>query len=244
MLALVGRAENVPMAPDYGKSMVQVYREVARDITVKQGQIDILLAASGVDGNDSLPSWVPDWRCEAKSKRPILLVNRYLMMKLCVSGSMNMVVFNGHGYHAAGNFEAFALFSDDLNVLKVLGKKLDSIAEVCKADMAELRDDNATDQSFDFVLRPKSISIKTRRRESGKREHTTDPQDTSILLTTLTGGGKTEWNKWAPTMRNIMQQRRLFIPRNGHIGTGPVDAQCSDVVIHHLRLQFPYYTST
>jgi hypothetical protein len=239
MLALVGGAENVSMAPDYGKSMVQVYREVARDIIVKQGQMDILLAASGVDGNDGLPSWVPDWRCEANAKKPILLVNRHLMMKLYVLGSMDMVVLNGHGYRVAGNSEAFALFSDDLSVLTVLGKKLGSIAEVCKADITELRDDDFTNQSFDFVLQSKFVSTKTRRSESGIREHTADQQDTSILLTTLTGGGKTEWDKWAPTMRNIMRKRRLFISRNGHIGIGPVDAQPSDVVFIISGCNFP-----
>ena len=73
MLGLVGEAEDVSVAPDYSKSMEQVYREVARDIIVKQGQIDILLAASGIDGNDDLPSWVPDWRCEANAKSRLYL---------------------------------------------------------------------------------------------------------------------------------------------------------------------------
>jgi hypothetical protein len=240
MLPLVGGAENVSMVPDYGKSMVQVYREVAREIIVKQGQMDILLAASGVDGNDGLPSWVPDWRCEANAKKPVLLVNRHLMMKLFISGSMNMVVLNGHGYRAAGNSEAFALFSDDLSVLTVLGKKLDRIAEVCGADIAKSRDDdNFTDQSFDFVLRSKFVSTKTRRRESGKRGTITDLQDTSILFTTLTGGGKTQRGKQASTMRNTMRQRRLFVSQNGHIGIGPVDTQPGDVIFIISGCNFP-----
>lgn len=239
VLALVGEAEDVSVAPDYGKSMEQVYREVARDIIVKQGQMDILLAASGVDGKDGLPSWVPDWRCEANAKKPTLLVNRHLMMKLFFTGSMDMVVLYGHGYRAAGNSEAFASFSDDLSVLTVLGKKLDSIAEVCEADIVELRDDDFTSQAFNFILRSKFVSTKTRQRELGKREHTTDSRDTSILLTTLTGGGKTEYDMRAPTMRNIMRQRRLFVSRNGHIGIGPVNAQPDDVVFIISGCNFP-----
>ncbi|KAJ4311623.1 hypothetical protein N0V94_007851 [Neodidymelliopsis sp. IMI 364377] len=224
MLALVGETDNISMAPNYGKSMVQVYREVARDIMVRQGQMDILLAASGVDGDDSLPSWVPDWRCEANAKKPTLLVNRHLMMKLFFSGSMDMVVLRGHGYRAGGNSEAFASFSDDLSVLTVLGKEFDSIAEVCKADIGELPDDDFTNQCFDFVLRSKFVSSKTRRRESKQRENTTDAQGSSILLMTLAGGGGIEKGKRRSTMTNIMRQRRLFITRHGHIGIGPVNA--------------------
>jgi hypothetical protein len=239
MLALVGETDNISMAPDYGKSMVQVYREVARDIMVRQGQMDILLAASGVDGNDSLPSWVPDWRCEANAKKPTLLVNRHLMMKLFCSGSMDMVVLQGHGYRAAGNSEAIASFSDDLSMLTVLGMKLDSIAEVCKADIAELADDDFISQCFEFVLRSKFVSSKIRRKESGKREHVIDAQDSSILLMTLAGGSEIEKEKWTSTMRNIMRQRRLFITRHGHIGIGPVDAQPSDMVFIISGCNFP-----
>jgi hypothetical protein len=103
----------------------------------QEGSDGFLLAASGVDGNDELPSWVPDWRREANAKKPILLVNRHLMLKLFFGGSMIMVVLRGHGYRAAGNSVASASFSDDLRVLTVLGKKLDRTAEVCEANIAD-----------------------------------------------------------------------------------------------------------
>jgi hypothetical protein len=239
MLPLVGEAEDVSMAPDYGKSMKQVYREVARDIIIKQGQMDILLAASGVNSNNGLPSWVPDWRCEANAKKPTLLVNRHLMMKLYFTGSMDMVVLEGHGYRAAGNSEAVASFSDDMNVLTVLGKKLDKLTEVCEADITELRNTDFTDQAFDFVLRSRFVSTNTRWRESGERQRTTDSSDTSILLTTLTGGGNIRSDKRAPTMRNIMRRRRLFVSQHGHLGIGPVDAQPNDVVVIISGCNFP-----
>jgi hypothetical protein len=239
MLALVGATEDVSMTPDYGKSMQQVYREVARDIISKEGQMDILLAASGVNGNNGLPSWVPDWRYEANAKKPTLLVNRHLMMKLYTSGSMDAVVLEGHGYRAAGNSEAVAFFSDDLNVLTVLAKKCDKLAEVCEADITELQDTEFTDQAFDFVLRSKFVSTNTRWRESGEQQRSTDSSDTSILLTTLTGGGNIRNDRRAPTMRNIMRRRRLFVTQGGHLGIGPVDAQPNDEIFIISGCNFP-----
>lgn len=239
MLALVDQADHTTMAPDYSKSVIQVYRETAREIIVKQGQLDILLAASGINGGHDLPSWVPDWRCEANAKKPVLLVNRHMMMKLYISGSMDMVVLDGHGYRAAGNSEATASFNGDLSVLTVLGKQIDSIAEVCCADIAELQDDDFTDKSFDFVSKSKFVSFWARRSEANKRKSIINPESTAPLLTTLTAGGTEDWDKRAPTMRNIMRQRRLFITRNGRFGIGPVDAQSGDVVHVISGCNFP-----
>jgi hypothetical protein len=239
MLALVDQADYATIAPDYSKPVMQVYRETAREIIVKQGQLDILLAASGVNGSHDLPSWVPDWRCEANAKKPVLLVNRHLMMKLYVSGSMDMVVLNGHGYRAAGNSEAVASFNDDSSVLTVLGKQFDSITEVYHADIDKLQDNDFIDKCFEFVLKSKFVSFWARRREAKKRRCTTNPKSTTPLLTTLTAGGTEDWDKWAPTMRNIMRQRRLFITRDGRFGIGPVDAQSGDVVHVISGCNFP-----
>ena len=239
MLALVDQADHTTMAPDYSKSVIQVYRETAREIIVKQGQLDILLAASGINGGHDLPSWVPDWRCEANAKKPVLLVNRHMMMKLYISGSMDMVVLDGHGYRAAGNSEATASFNGDSSVLTVLGKQIDSIAELCSADIAELQDDEFTEKTFDFVSKSKFVSFWARRREANKRKCTANPKSTTPLLTTLTAGGTEDWDKRAPTMRNIMRQRRLFITRNGRFGIGPVDAQSGDVVHVISGCNFP-----
>jgi hypothetical protein len=240
VLGLTGEAIDggTSMAPDYRKSVEQVYRETARDIITKEGRIDILLAASGVDSKDNLPSWVPDWRSEATAKRPTLLVNRHLLMKLAYSGSMDMAVLEGHGYRAAGNSEAFALFSDDLRVLTVSSSKLDSIAEVCDVDIATMRNEDFVDQAIDFILRSKFVSRRTRRKELANRECTPNSQEASILLTTLTGG-KARYDERAPTMRNIMRQRRLFVTKNGHVGIGPVNAQPHDIVFIISGCNFP-----
>ncbi|KAG9192732.1 hypothetical protein G6011_11466 [Alternaria panax] len=241
VLGLAGEPKNedISIAPDYRKSMDQVYRETAREIITKEGRMDILLAASGIDGNDDLPSWVPDWRSEATVKRPILLVNRQLLMKLAWPGSMDMAILEGHGYRAAGNSEAFALFSDNLRALTVLSKKLDSIAEVCDADIITMSEGDFIDQSFDFVVRSKFVASKTRRKESAMRGCTTESLDTSILITALTGGGRIKYDEWAPTMRNIMRKRRLFITKNGYTGIGSVDAQPHDMVFIISGCNFP-----
>ncbi|KZM28550.1 uncharacterized protein EKO05_0005580 [Ascochyta rabiei] len=239
MLALVGEAENVSLIPDYSKSMEQVYREVAREIIFKQGQMDILLAASGVDSADGIPSWVPDWRCETAANKPSLLVNRHLMMKLYYTGSMDKVVLNGHGYRAAGDSEVFASFSNELSVLTVLSKRLDRVAEVCDANIAELQDHDFTERAFDFILQSEFVSEKTKRKESYARNHSDGSKVASILLTTLTGGGKIKDDRWAPTIRNIMRQRRLFVSQDGRLGIGPKAAQPGDVIFIISGCNFP-----
>jgi hypothetical protein len=160
-------------------------------------------------------------------------------MKLAYSGSMNMAILKGHGYLAAGSSEAFAQFSDDLKALTVLSKKWDSIAEVCDADITATSNDEFVDQICEFILRSKFISSRRRRRELTRREHATDSQDTSMLMATLTGGGRIWYDEYAPTMRNVMRQRRLFITKNGRIGIGPVDAQPHDVVFIISGCNFP-----
>ncbi|KAL1799894.1 hypothetical protein ACET3X_000236 [Alternaria dauci] len=241
VLGLVGETKDGDscMVPDYRKSVDQVYREIAREIMTKEGRMDILLAASGINGDEELPSWVPDWRCEATVGRPILLVNRKLLMKLTYAGSMDMAILSGHGYLAAGNSEAFTSFSDDLRALTVLSKKLDSIAEVCEADITAMGNDEFINQAFDFVLRSKYISSRTRRKELAGRECSNNSEDTSILITALTGGGRMPYDERAPTMRNIMRQRRLFITKKGYIGIGPVNVRPNDVVFIISGCNFP-----
>ncbi|KAH6859114.1 heterokaryon incompatibility protein-domain-containing protein [Alternaria rosae] len=215
VLGLVGDAEGVSMAPDYRKPMEQVYKETARDIMGREGRMDILLTASGIHGDDGLPSWVPDWRREANAKEPVLLFIRHLLMKLAHGESTDLFVLLGHGYRAAGNSEAFASFSEGSRVLTVLSRKLDSLAEVWYVDIVAIRDDEFINRAFDFILQSEFVSTKARRKVSVEREQPPHTRDGSLLLMTLTGGGN---------------QRRLFVTKNGHIGICPVDAQSRDMV--------------
>lgn len=239
MLALVDKSAGLSLSANYGKSVEEVYKEAARDIILKQDQMDILLAASGVGGTEGLPSWVPDWRCEANAKKPVLLVNRHLLMKLACSGSMDMAVLDGHGYRAAGNTKASASFSDNLNVLTVLGKNFDSIAEVCEADVAVQQDDEFTEHCSAFAIQSKFVLAEIRNGELKRKQSTIDSSSTSTLLTTLAGGGTEDRDRWAPTIRNIMRGRRLFITRRGHIGIASTDIQPNDVVYIISGCNFP-----
>ena len=239
VLGLVGDVEGVSVAPDYHKSVNQVYRETAHHIVAKEGRLDILLAASGVHGKDGLPSWVPDWRREAYEKKPVLLVNRHLLMTLCYSGSTDMVVLQGHGYRAAGNSQPYCSFSQDLHVMTVLGIQLDSIAEVWDVDIAAMRDGEFIKQAFDFILKSKFVSTEARQIVSAEGAHLATERHSSIVMTTLTGGGNVEYDMRAPTMRNIMRQRRLFVTKQGYIGIGPVEARSRDVVFIISGCNFP-----
>ncbi|KAI4945584.1 hypothetical protein J4E91_007927 [Alternaria rosae] len=239
VLGLVGDAQGNSVEPDYRKSMDQVYRETAHHIISKEGRLDILLAASGIQSNDGLPSWVPDWRREAYAKKPILLVNRHLLMKLCYSGSTDMVVLQGHGYRAAGNSEPYSSFSQDFRVMTVLGIQLDSIAEVWGVDVAAMRDGEFISRAFDFILQSKFVSSEARQIVSAEREKLATSRHGSIVMTTLTGGCNVRYDRRAPTMRNIMRQRRLFVTKQGYIGIGPVEARSHDTVFIISGCNFP-----
>ncbi|KAI4927818.1 hypothetical protein J4E85_006330 [Alternaria conjuncta] len=238
-LGLVGDTQGISVTPDYGKSMDQVYRETAHHIMANEGRLDILLAASGIHSNDGLPSWVPDWRREAYAKKPVLLVNRHLLMKLCYPGSIVMAVLQGHGYRAAGNSEPYSSFSQDLRVMTVLGIQFDSIAEVWDVDVAAMRDGEFIDQAFDFILQSKFLSTEARQIVSAERADLATSRHSSIVMTTLTGGGNVRNDRRAPTMRNIMRQRRLFVTKQGYIGIGPVEARSRDVVFIISGCNFP-----
>jgi hypothetical protein len=159
-----------------------------------------------------------------------LLFNRHLMMKLYYTESMDMVVLRGHGYRAAGDSQAFASFSDNARVLTVKAQNLDNIAEVCNTEVTEVRDDDFMNHVFDVFVQSKFIPENTRQIEADRRTQAIDSQNESIVVTTITGGGKAKHDSRAPTMRNIMRQRRLFISQNGHIGIGPKNVQPNDIV--------------
>ncbi|KAF1919969.1 heterokaryon incompatibility protein-domain-containing protein [Ampelomyces quisqualis] len=239
MLSLAGEHEHVSMKPDYTKSTEQVYREAARDIIVNHGQMDILLAASGIHQNDGLPTWVPDWRRKAFTKKPTLLVNRHLMLRLLYGGSMSSAVLEGHGYRAAGNSKPLASFSNNLSVLTVRSQKIDVIAEVCEADIATMQDDDFLNQAFDFILRSEFVPASTRQHEADVRTQSDAAKDTSTLFATLTGGGKIPDDNWASIIRNVMQRRRLFVTRDGRFGIAPLNAQPADVVVLISGCNFP-----
>ncbi|PSN60268.1 hypothetical protein BS50DRAFT_579418 [Corynespora cassiicola Philippines] len=235
--ALVNQAEDIP-APDYTKSMRQVYCEVARDIIANKGQMDILLAASGTNNSSSLPSWVPDWRCEANAKKPTLLVNRGYMMTLFREGSMAEPELYGHGYHASGNSKPVAWFSKDLSVLTVLAKKVDSVAEIGGADIEKFDDDHFIQESVDFVRRSKSASAKIKLSEEAAGTNNPDSIDVSLVISVLAGGWFREEDQ-SLVIRNTMRQRRLLVSKQGYIGIGPVDTQVGDVVFIISGCNFP-----
>jgi len=123
--------------------------------------------------------------------------------------------------------------------MTVLGIQLDSIAEVWDVDVAAMCDGEFINQAFDFIIQSKFMSTEARQIVSAERgELAISPHD-SIVMTTLTGGGNVEYDRRAPTMRNIMRQRRLFVTKQGFIGIGPVEARSRDVVFIISGCNFP-----
>jgi hypothetical protein len=76
VFALIGLAvekDRQKLAPDYSKSVAQVYAETAKHIITSTGLLDILSfnTNSEIDENGMLPSWAPDWRLGASRPYPL-----------------------------------------------------------------------------------------------------------------------------------------------------------------------------
>ncbi|KXH54045.1 heterokaryon incompatibility protein [Colletotrichum salicis] len=118
--------------PDYNRSVKQVFCAAARDIIRGEDSLDILLAGGRMKREDeaiSLPSWVPDWRREYSplQGRPMPLVDRSRIPSLFVTGSIESLVVNGHGFTASAGAKPLAWFSHDLDRLHVRAVFVDEV---------------------------------------------------------------------------------------------------------------------
>ncbi|KAK1722710.1 uncharacterized protein BDZ83DRAFT_628255 [Colletotrichum acutatum] len=134
MLSLAGSLRGLSK-PDYKRSVKQVFCGAARDIIRGKTSLEILLAAGRIKRQDEeipLPSWVPDWRREHSplKGRPKPLVDRSRIHSLFVTGSIESLVVNGHGFTACSSAVPVAWFSHDLERLHVRAVFIDEVDSV------------------------------------------------------------------------------------------------------------------
>ncbi|KAL6797223.1 heterokaryon incompatibility domain-containing protein, partial [Trichoderma sp. SZMC 28013] len=225
VLGLVGKEYNDTLPDiDYCKTMEQVYREAASFIMMKEKSLDLLLAASGPNHQESLPSWAPDWRREANEHRPALFVNASLMRIQCYFiGSTDALYLHGHGYSASGQLEPQISFCDDFSILNVHAMHLDTVTEV-STDLG-----NAP-SAESIVQCAQSILDKPHHEETLQPE---DAVDDRKLKRILTAGAFIDPNTLRTedqVIENVMRLRRLFVTSNNHFCIGPSKIQVGDVV--------------
>ena len=237
VLGLLGDGEDKAHPPpkaDYSKSVDQVYRETAAFIIKNEDSLDILLAASGLEGQEKgLPCWVPDWRRTGNDHRPALFVNASRMRPLLYfSGSTEEAVFNGHGYSASGNSKVEARFSDDLKTVHVRGFSFDNIAEIGPSC--------GDDPSVDDIIEG-ARSVLSRISSNGITLPEIPEEE---LRTILRAGSFTEkredlFRSEDQVIKNVMGKRRFFVTKEGKLCVGPVRAEVGDLVYYIAGCNFP-----
>ncbi|KAH0489768.1 hypothetical protein TgHK011_001267 [Trichoderma gracile] len=234
VLGLVGKASS-DMLPhiDYSKSMEQVYREAASFIMTKEKSLDLLLAASGLHSQGTLPSWVPDWRRAANECRPALFINASLMRIQCYFiGSAEALYLNGHGYSASGQLEARMSFNQDLSLLCVHGLLLDAITETSA--------DCGRSSSIDSIIRvAQSLMRKSYWSGSSPPKAPLSEQELKRILTAGSFIDPHSLRTESQVIENVMRLRRCFVTKGGHFCIGPSETQPSDVVSILAGCSFP-----
>ncbi|KAL6898484.1 heterokaryon incompatibility domain-containing protein [Trichoderma evansii] len=219
ILGLVGK-DYIDTLPniDYSKSIEEVYREVTSLIITKEKSLDILLAASGPDNGETLPSWVPDWRKKANKHRPALFINASFMRMQCYhSGSTDAVYFHGHGYPASGDMGPQVIFHNDINMLQVRAVMFDSISEVSA--------NFGNDLSAANIIEQARITLSNSR-----------PGGSSSLNTRTSDGEL----KKIVSAGSFIDPRSVFsITNDGYLSIGPSRLQAGDLISIIAGCSFP-----
>jgi hypothetical protein len=234
ILGLVGKdySDTLPDI-DYSKSMEQVYRETASFIMMREKTLDLLLAASGLQSQGTLPSWVPDWRRAANEYRPALFINASLMRIQCYFiGSAEALYLNGHGYSASGGLEARVAFNDDLSILCVYGLLFDAVTEV-SADCGAF-------PSYDNIIRASdSLMRKSYRNGPSLPKAPLGEKELKRILTAGSFIDPHSLRTESQVIENVMRLRRCFVTKGGHFCVGPSKTQPGDVVSILAGCNFP-----
>lgn len=234
VLGLVGK-EYIDSLPDidYSKSIEQVYQEASSFIIMKEKSLDLLLAASGLNDEGILPSWVPDWRRAANEYRPALFINASLVrIQCCFMGAASALYLNGHGYSASGRAEPQMSFRDNLNILHVHAVIFDTVTEVSAycgsglsaASIIQCAQSTITKSHHNGTLLPANIV-------NGKE-----------LKRILAAGAFIDPNSLrteSQVIENVMRLWRFFITSGGHFCIGPSKVQLGDVISIIAGCSFP-----
>lgn len=224
IMALVGDDHKCSLRPDYSLSMVDVYTAATLDLIQHEESLDILLAANGLDRSDGLPSWVPDWRSAANTRRPTLFVNRSRLSTLYWNGSMEQVRVHGHGYNACSSLKPSYTFDDGSKTLRVLSMPIDIVSELNEVHGEGFTEEYALERActlFRKVGGTASLS-KTQLRE---------------VKIVLSAGPFESTTKGV--MENVLKKRRFFMTQQRRLAIGPAQTAQGDIICLIAGCNFP-----
>lgn len=111
-LGLATDASRESLVPDYTKSTEQIYKELVKDLIMRQNDLEVLAFAALKTASSDLPSWCPDWR--AVEWRANLLSMLLRLQEKSTSAGLS-------------NPGPLVSFSEHLSVLNAKGFIIDSI---------------------------------------------------------------------------------------------------------------------
>jgi hypothetical protein len=224
ILGLVVDNHKCLLSPDYSLSMVDVYTAATLDIIRHEESLDILLAANGLDRSNGLPSWVPDWRSTANTRRPGLFVNRSRLSTLYFGRSMDQVRVHGHGYNACSSLKPVYAFDNCSNALQVSGMPIDVVSEVDETHREDVTEEDALERASALFKKARGkVNLSKSRLEE--------------LRTVLCAGPLEPTAKGV--MENILRRRRFFMTQERRLAIGPAQMTEGDIVCLIAGCNFP-----
>ena len=268
--AILGICNDVRMRDitvNYSFSVARVYCEAAKFILLKEGSLKLLSACESHGFSAELPSWVPDWRIDARS-RPMRSI---ISWEAGEEEEEVRRIFNASGsrsaqVHISEDIRAMTTQGMVCAAISVLGTDMENdgrfvetpesqermfsqfytwwpLAKDCTPEVTT-QGERRIDAFWSTIITDMGLSgRKATPDEEGNqfrlwmRKTNYSAFEPEDLVVPV---GRHQWLEFVASFQQATTNRRFFITREGHMGLGPRGIEPGDVVCVLLGSQVPF----